>query len=145
MQKIGDGQAQVGYSVAGLSRGWVTLCAVCTVHKETLSTGFLVEPQNQGRWVSWFGPQNHQVRFGDFGPKITATVFWFGLQNQASYGLPVVLQNRWEEDGVRHASRSSGLLRLEASRARVSQFCLKTSGGVTAGGAHGIITEVAWK
>jgi hypothetical protein len=27
----------------------VTLCAVCTVHKETRSVGFLVEPQNQGR------------------------------------------------------------------------------------------------
>jgi hypothetical protein len=28
----------------------MTLCAVCTVHKETRSVGFLVEPQNQGRW-----------------------------------------------------------------------------------------------
>jgi hypothetical protein len=26
------------------------LCAVCTVHVETSSVGFLVEPQNQGRW-----------------------------------------------------------------------------------------------
>jgi hypothetical protein len=25
------------------------LCAVCTVHKDTRSTVFLVEPQNQGR------------------------------------------------------------------------------------------------
>jgi hypothetical protein len=36
------------------------------------------------------------------------------------------------------------LLHHEASRARVFQFCLKTSEGVTAGGAHGIITEIAW-
>jgi hypothetical protein len=42
--------AQVGYSVAGRSRGRVTPCAVCTVHVETRSVGFLVEPQNQGRW-----------------------------------------------------------------------------------------------
>jgi hypothetical protein len=28
----------------------VALCAVCTVHVETRSTGFLVETQNQGRW-----------------------------------------------------------------------------------------------
>jgi hypothetical protein len=28
----------------------VTLCAVCTVHTEMRSAGFLVEPQNQGRW-----------------------------------------------------------------------------------------------
>jgi hypothetical protein len=40
--------AQVGYSVAGRSRGRVTSCAVCTGHEETRSTGFLVEPQNQG-------------------------------------------------------------------------------------------------
>jgi hypothetical protein len=31
----------------------MTLCAVCTVHVETRSVGFLVEPQNQGlRFVS---------------------------------------------------------------------------------------------
>jgi hypothetical protein len=39
----------------------------------------------------------------------------------------------------------SGLLHLEASRARVSQFCLKTDGGAMAGGACGINVEVAWK
>jgi hypothetical protein len=41
--------AQVGYSVVGRSRGRMTPCAVCTVHVETRSVGFLVEPQNQGR------------------------------------------------------------------------------------------------
>jgi hypothetical protein len=40
---------QVGYSMAGRSRDRVTPCAVCTVHVETRSTSFLVEPQNQGR------------------------------------------------------------------------------------------------
>jgi hypothetical protein len=40
--------AQVGYSVAGWSRGQVAPCAVCTWHVETRSAGFLVEPQNQG-------------------------------------------------------------------------------------------------
>jgi hypothetical protein len=40
--------AQVGYSVAGRSRGRVALCAVCTSHVETRSACFLVEPQNQG-------------------------------------------------------------------------------------------------
>jgi hypothetical protein len=39
-------------------------------------------------------------------------------------------------------SRSSGLLHVEASLARVSQSGLKTGGGVTAGGARGIIAEV---
>jgi hypothetical protein len=40
--------AQVGYSVAGWSRGRVPPCAVCTWHVEIRSAGFLVEPQNQG-------------------------------------------------------------------------------------------------
>jgi hypothetical protein len=41
--------AQVGYSVAGQSRGQRAPCVVCTVHGETRSAGFLVEPQNQGQ------------------------------------------------------------------------------------------------
>jgi hypothetical protein len=41
--------AQVGYSVAGRSRGRVAPCAVCTWHVDTTSAGVLVEPQNQGR------------------------------------------------------------------------------------------------
>jgi hypothetical protein len=44
---------------------------------------------------------------------------------------------------VGHALRSDGLLRLEASRARVSQSNLKTGGCTTAGGIRGTITEIA--
>jgi hypothetical protein len=44
---------------------------------------------------------------------------------------------------VGHASRSSGLLRMEASLARVSQSDLKTGGGATMGGACGTIADVA--
>jgi hypothetical protein len=36
--------AQVGYSVAGRSRGRVVTCAACTWHVKTRSVGFLVEP-----------------------------------------------------------------------------------------------------
>jgi hypothetical protein len=58
------------------------------------------------------------------------TVSWFVPQNQVGYGLSVVPQNQQEhKDGVEHMSRSSGLLHLKASRARVSQFGLKTGGG----------------
>jgi hypothetical protein len=39
--------------------------------------------------VSWFGPQNQGRRFGDLGLKITATVSWFGHQNQEGGGLSV--------------------------------------------------------
>jgi hypothetical protein len=49
MQRTEDGHAQVGYSLVGRSRGRVTLCAVCTVHKEMRSASFLVWLQNQGR------------------------------------------------------------------------------------------------
>jgi hypothetical protein len=52
-------------------------------------------------------------------------------------------QNQWREVGVGHMSRSSGLLRVEASLARVFQSGLKTGGGATTGGAYGTITEVA--
>jgi hypothetical protein len=67
--------ALVGYSVAGRSRGQMAPCAVCTVHVETRSTDFLVEPQNQGqRFVSSLAskplgrfssvwPQNRWQRF----------------------------------------------------------------------------------
>jgi hypothetical protein len=44
---------------------------------------------------------------------------------------------------VGHASRSSSLLHMEASLARVSQSGLKTGGGATVGGARGTIAEVA--
>jgi hypothetical protein len=43
------------------------------------------------------------------------------------YGLSIASQNQQEDgDDVRHASRSSGLLRLEVSQARISQSGLKT-------------------
>jgi hypothetical protein len=128
---------------------------VCTVHVETRSAGFLVEPQNQGRWcvgglaskpvarVSRFGPQNWQIQFGDLELKITTTVSWFVPKNQASFDMSVAPQNRWSEDGMGHASRSGGLLRLEASRVRVSQSSLKIGGGATMGSVYDTITEVA--
>jgi hypothetical protein len=43
---------------------------------------------------------------------------------------------------VGHMLRTSSLLRMEASRARVSPSSLKTGGGAMAGGARGTITEV---
>jgi hypothetical protein len=44
---------------------------------------------------------------------------------------------------VRHVSRSSGLLGVEANLARVFQSGLKTGGGATTGGARGTIAKVA--
>jgi hypothetical protein len=58
------------------------------------------------------------------------------------FGLSVASQNRQREVGVGHASRSSSLLHVESSLARVSQSGLKTGGGATVGGARGTIVEV---
>jgi hypothetical protein len=59
------------------------------------------------------------------------------------FGLLVAPQNRWREVGAGHVLRSSSLLGVEASLARVSQSGLKTGGGATTGGARGTIAEVA--
>jgi hypothetical protein len=65
------------------------------------------------------------------GLKINAKVSWFVPENQTGYGLSVAPQNQWEnEDSVGHVSRSSGLLHLKSSQARVFQFDLKTDGGI---------------
>jgi hypothetical protein len=64
-------------------------------------------------------------------------------QNQVFFGLSVAPQNQRREVGVGHASRSSGLLHMEESLTRVFQSGLKTGGGVTTGGAHDTIAEVA--
>jgi hypothetical protein len=39
--------------------------------------------------VYWFGPQNNGRQFHDFGLKTTAIVSWFGPQNQVRGGLSV--------------------------------------------------------
>jgi hypothetical protein len=53
-------------------------------------------------------------------------------QNQVDYGLSVAPQNRrYDEDDVGHASRSSSLLHLKASRVMVFQSGLKTGEDMT--------------
>jgi hypothetical protein len=59
------------------------------------------------------------------------------------FGLLVAAQNRRREVGTGHVSRSSSLLGIEASLARVSQSDLKTDEGATMAGARGTIAEVA--
>jgi hypothetical protein len=76
--------AQVGYSVARRSRSRVALCAICTVHVETRSAGFLVEPQNQGqRFVSGFASKP----LGRFVSSLAS--------KPLGRFLPVWAQNRW--------------------------------------------------
>jgi hypothetical protein len=59
------------------------------------------------------------------------------------FGLSVAPQNRRREVGAGHTLRSSGLLHVEESLARVSQSGQKTGGGAMTGGARGTIVEVA--
>jgi hypothetical protein len=66
--------AQVGYSVAGRSRGRVAPCAVCIVHVETRSTSFLVVPQNQGRRFEWFALKTTRTVFTGLASKPVVTV-----------------------------------------------------------------------
>jgi hypothetical protein len=49
---------------------------------------------------------------------------------------------RYDEDGTGHTSRSSGLLRVKESQARVSQSDIKTCRGAMVGGARGTVTKV---
>jgi hypothetical protein len=92
--------AQVGYSVAERLRGRVAPCAVCTWHVETRSAGFLVEPQNQGRWFvsglaskplgrfSPVWPQNWWRRFLPVWPQNRWSGFLVEPQNQGGGGFP---------------------------------------------------------
>jgi hypothetical protein len=103
--------AQVGYSVAGRLGGWLTLCAICTMHVETRSAGFLVEPQiygqqfvsgltskplghfspvwPQNRWrrFSPVCPQNWRRRFLRFDLKTSGGGFLVKPQNQGGGGF----------------------------------------------------------
>jgi hypothetical protein len=109
--------------------------------------GFLVEPQNQGGG----GFPGLDLKTGSSGLVIWASksprrFLGLGLKTkQAGFGLSVAPQNRRKEVGAGHVSRSSSLLGVEASLARVSPSNLKTGGGVTTGGARGTIMEVASK
>jgi hypothetical protein len=59
------------------------------------------------------------------------------------FGLSVAPQNQRREVSAGHASKSSGLLHVESSLARVFQSVLKTGGDATMSGARGTIMEVA--
>jgi hypothetical protein len=101
-------------------------------------------------------PQNLLCRFPDLGLKtdIYILVIWVSKSPRRFLGLSLktkrtsVYRLCHKTEGGRevdtgHASRSSGLLRMEASQTRVSQSGLKTGRGATASGTYGTIVEVA--
>jgi hypothetical protein len=115
---------------------------------------WVVWPQNRSRCFFWFGLKAKGDGFLVWVSKPVATVWWFGLQNHRDgflvcasklsgllfIGCATKLMGEWFDAG--HMSRSGGLLRLKASRARVFQSGLKTGGGMMMGGVGGIIVEV---
>jgi hypothetical protein len=88
---------QLGYSVTSRLRGRVASCAICTVHVETRSVDFLVEPQNQGRrFVSGLASKPLGWFLIDLGLKTDddgLLAVW--PQNRWRRFLPVWHQNRW--------------------------------------------------
>jgi hypothetical protein len=110
-QNHSDGFLQFGLKTGGDGFSWSDL----------KTGGEFLGWASKSRWwrVSRFGPQNLQLWFGDLTLKITVTVSWFGHQNQAGFSLLVAPQNWWREVGAGHAPRSSSLLGMEASLARV--------------------------
>jgi hypothetical protein len=111
--------AQVGYSVIGRSSGRVTSCVVCTMHVKMRSMSFLVEPQNQcGEGFSGLG-----LKTGSYGLVIWASKSPRWLSRLQFVGCASKLTGGCNCMG--EASRFSGLLRVEASRVRVSRFALK--------------------
>jgi hypothetical protein len=147
--------AHVGYSMAGRSRDRVAPCAVCIVHVETRTVGFLVEPQNQGRhFVSGLASKPAAIVFAGLASKPVATVFSSlasklvatvspGLASKPEVGFLVEPQNQGGGGfpGLGHKTGISGLviwatksprrflgLGLKTKWASVCQLCHKNDG-----------------
>jgi hypothetical protein len=72
----------------------VTQCMACTVHVETRSAGFLVEPQNQGRWfVSGLTSKSVATVFSGLASKSVVMVS-LGLASKPVVGFLVEPQNQ---------------------------------------------------
>jgi hypothetical protein len=113
--------------------------------------------RRRGAQVSWLSiktkvdglsavwPKNHWDVFPGLGIKTGSygLVTWssktprrfLGLGLETKHAMVCLLHHKID-------SRSSGLLRVEASRARVFQSGHKTSGDTTVGGARGTIMDV---
>jgi hypothetical protein len=104
--------------------------------------GFLVEPQNQGGG----GFPSLGLKTGSSGLVIWASksprrFLCLGLKTKLA--SVCWLHHKTDEGrSAGHVLRSSSLLDVQASLARVSQSGLKIGGGMTTGGARGTIVEV---
>jgi hypothetical protein len=80
---------QVRYSLAERSRGWVAPCVIYTVHMETMSAGFLVEPQNHWDGFLRFGLKISGDGFSGLASKLVVMVSWLSLKTKVVEGFPV--------------------------------------------------------
>jgi hypothetical protein len=96
------GDSRTGRVLSGraVERSGGTVCGL-HLHVETRSAGFLVEPQNQGRWfvsalaskplgrflLVW--PQNQWQRFFPVWPHNRRSVSWLSLKTKVVEGFPV--------------------------------------------------------
>jgi hypothetical protein len=111
---------------------------------KSVVTVFLIEPQNQGGG----GFPGLCLKIDSYGLVIWASksqrrFLDLCLKTRQVWFVSCVTKPTGECDGVGHTSRSNGLLRVEASLARISQSGLKTDTGATTDGARGTITKVA--
>jgi hypothetical protein len=115
-------------------------CVIFTVQKEMRSADFFVDQSRRfpslclkiGSSDLVIEAQNHHNSF---------LVYDLKTKQTSVYRLQYKTDRR--EVGTGHASRSIGLLHVEAYRASVFQSGLKTAGGAMTGGARDIITMVA--
>jgi hypothetical protein len=133
IQRISDGRTGQVLGGRAILRS-DALCVICTMHMETRSTDFLVEPQNQGRrFVSGLAskpvgpvwPQNRWVRFLSLDLKT------------GSCGLVI-----WTSKSPRWFF----CLGLKTKQASVCQLCHKIDGGrMTCDTSRDLVACFAWK
>jgi hypothetical protein len=150
----------------------VTLCAVCTVHVETRSAGFLVEPQNQGRRFdlkttrtvsNGLTSKPAAAVFSSLASKLVATVSLdlasklvvsFLVEPQNREGFPSLDLKTGSSDLVICVSKSPRWflgLSLKTKQTSVKQtsvcrLCHKTDGGRSVGDTHrDLAVCLAWK
>jgi hypothetical protein len=104
---------------------------VATVSPDLTSksvVGFLVEPQNQGgEGFPGLGLKTGSLGLVIWALKLPRRFLGLGLKTMWASVCRLRHKNRRREVGVGHVLRSSGLVHVEASLARVSQFGLKTA------------------
>jgi hypothetical protein len=124
------------------------LCAVCTVHVETRSTSFLVEPQNQGlRFVSGLASKPLRRFVSGLASKPLGRFLPVWAQNQWRRFLLILPQNRWwrflpvwPENRCRWFSRfdlKTGGNGFPSLGLKTGSFCLVEDGWVNATGCVG--------